>query len=331
MKLWQHPRLAGALCALAVLVCAAAPAVFLATADAAALGRTAAVQDLYTAPVPSGDDYYLLRQLTERAAQSQTAYTPLPQGDAAQDRMLYVGARSDIGGMTASSVYRDTMDAVLQDLAGSGALAPAWAAWACDWAETGPYTDYDGTQYWLEMPYYATDSLGFITLKRFALDETGTLYTACSLTMDSRTGAVVDIWLSAPYDYFGGRAAQQAALEAAAEAALEGAATGEADVAAGSAEPSMPDETALHAFAEQAGLAALGDWAVPQDSLYPNALYSQNGAALITASLYPYTTMTGSVSGGETAHTRWVYSLTLQPCTAEELPRAVPENLPGTP
>ena len=134
------------------------------------------------------------------------------------DRVLYVGARSDIGGMTASSVYRDTMDAVLQDLATSGALAPAWAAWACDWAETGPYTDYDGTQYWLEMPYYATDSLGFITLKRFALDETGTLYTACSLTMDSRTGAVVDIWLSAPYDYFGGRAAQQAALEAAAEA-----------------------------------------------------------------------------------------------------------------
>ena len=60
MKLWQHPRLAGALCALAVLVCAAAPAVFLAAADAAALGRTAAVQDPYTAPVPSGDDYYLL-------------------------------------------------------------------------------------------------------------------------------------------------------------------------------------------------------------------------------------------------------------------------------
>ena len=50
MKLWQHPRLAGALCALAVLVCAAAPAVFLAAADAAALGRTAAVQDPYTAP-----------------------------------------------------------------------------------------------------------------------------------------------------------------------------------------------------------------------------------------------------------------------------------------
>ena len=321
MKLWQHPRLAGALCALAVLVCAAAPAVFLAAADAAALGRTAAVQDPYTAPVPSGDDYYLLRQLTERAAQRQTVYTPPLQGDAAQDRMLYVGARSDIGGMTADTTYRDTMDAVLQDLAESGALAPAWAAWACDWAETGPYTDYDGTQYWLEMPYYATDSLGFITLKRFALDETGTLYTACSLTMDSRTGAVVDIWLSAPYDYFGGRAAQQAALEAAAEAAA----------AAGSAEPPMPDEAALHAFAEQAGLAALGDWAVPQDSLYPHALYSQNGAALITASLYPYTTMTGSVSGGETAHTRWVFSLTLQPCTAEELPRAVPETLPENP
>ena len=241
--------------------------------------------------------------------------------------MLYVGARSDIGGMTASSVYRDTMDAVLQDLAASGGAGPPTGP---PGPATGPRPARTPTttarKYWLEMPYYATDSLGFITLKRFALDETGTLYTACSLTMDSRTGAVVDIWLSAPYDYFGGRAAQQAALEAAAEAALQATATGEADAAAGSAEPPMPDEAALHAFAEQAGLAALGDWAVPQDSLYPHALYSQNGAALITASLYPYTTMTGSVSGGETAHTRWVYSLTLQPCTAEELPRAVPET-----
>lgn len=325
MKLWQHPRLAGALCALAVLVCAAAPAVFLAAVDAAALGRTAAVQDPYAAPVPSGDDYYLLRQLQERAAQSPYAYAP-PEEAVAQGLTLYIGAQNSIGSMTFNSLYRDTMNTVLQNLADSGALAPAWAAWGSDWADEGPYTDYDGTQYWLDMPYYTTDSLGFITLKRFALDETGTLYTACSLTMDSRTGAVTDIWLSAPYDYFGGLATQQVALEAAAQAALEAAATGEVDAAGGSTAPPTPDETALHAFAEQAGLAALGDWAVPQDSLYPHALYSQNGAALITASVYPYTTMTGSVSGGETAHTRWVFSLTLQPCTAEELPRAVPET-----
>ena len=94
MKLWQHPRLAGALCALAVLVCAAAPAVFLAAADAAALGRTAAVQDPYTAPVPSGDDYYLLRQLAERAAQSQTAYTPLPPGRLPRRTVCCTSARA---------------------------------------------------------------------------------------------------------------------------------------------------------------------------------------------------------------------------------------------
>ena len=40
MKLWKKPRLAAALCAVVVLVCAAAPAVFLSVVDAASLGRT---------------------------------------------------------------------------------------------------------------------------------------------------------------------------------------------------------------------------------------------------------------------------------------------------
>ena len=35
MSLWNHPRLTAALCTVAVLGCAAAPAVFLAAADAA--------------------------------------------------------------------------------------------------------------------------------------------------------------------------------------------------------------------------------------------------------------------------------------------------------
>ena len=39
MSLWNHPRLTAALCTVAVLGCAAAPAVFLAAADAASLGR----------------------------------------------------------------------------------------------------------------------------------------------------------------------------------------------------------------------------------------------------------------------------------------------------
>lgn len=52
MKLWKKPRLAAALCAVVVLVCAAAPAVFLSVVDAASLGHSQAVADPYTAPTP---------------------------------------------------------------------------------------------------------------------------------------------------------------------------------------------------------------------------------------------------------------------------------------
>lgn len=57
MKLWKKPRLAAALCAVVVLVCAAAPAVFLSVVDAASLGHSQAVADPYTAPTPTADDY----------------------------------------------------------------------------------------------------------------------------------------------------------------------------------------------------------------------------------------------------------------------------------
>ena len=66
MKLWEHPRLTGALCAAAVLACAAMPAAFLAVTDAAYIGRVVPVADPYTAPTPTADDYYILRQLAAR-------------------------------------------------------------------------------------------------------------------------------------------------------------------------------------------------------------------------------------------------------------------------
>ena len=53
MKLWEHPRLTGALCAAAVLACAAMPAAFLAVTDAAYIGRVVPVADPYTAPTPT--------------------------------------------------------------------------------------------------------------------------------------------------------------------------------------------------------------------------------------------------------------------------------------
>ena len=92
MKLWKNPRLAAALCAVVVLVCAAAPAVFLSVVDAASLGHSQAVADPYTAPTPTADDYYLLRQLSARQL-TQSKYTFQP-GDTGQERK-----RGDLSGV----------------------------------------------------------------------------------------------------------------------------------------------------------------------------------------------------------------------------------------
>lgn len=154
-------------------------------------------------------------------------------------------------------------------------LPGVWAAQQDTAAEADSYTDYDGRWYDLSAAFCATDSLGFVTVRRYTL-QGDMLLTRSSVTMDSRTGAVVEVWLSLP---------------------------------AGDAEAlPLPDETALRAFAAQAGLESLGDWAVPADSTYRCALCSENGRALITASTHPYTY--GSYTG--TAGDRWYYSLSLQ-------------------
>ena len=82
MSLWNHPRLTAALCTVAVLGCAAAPAVFLAAADAASFGRVETVADPYVAPTPTADDYYILRQLAARSrnAESEREQRPAPAG-----------------------------------------------------------------------------------------------------------------------------------------------------------------------------------------------------------------------------------------------------------
>lgn len=93
MKLWKKPRLAAALCAVVVLVCAAAPAVFLSVVDAASLGHSQAVADPYTAPTPTADDYYLLRQLSARQL-TQSKYTFQP-GDTGQVYSFWLSTPAD--------------------------------------------------------------------------------------------------------------------------------------------------------------------------------------------------------------------------------------------
>lgn len=293
MSLWQHPRWMAGLCAAVVVTCAAAPAVFLMGVDAAFLGHSETVQDAYTAPVPSGDDYYILRQLTARQEQ-QSSLAPVPENkeDPARPALkMYVGAQNSLENMANGYAYQDTVNTTLQNLADRGAIDSQWAAWATDWGGVDQaYTGYDSVYYPLNVPYYATDSLGFVTLKRFALEQ-GSLYTAFSMTMDSRTGVVTQLWISAPRQ--------------------------------GDTPPPAPDEEALRAFADQAGLENLGDWQVPSNSPYPNALYSPNGEALITALVSPYEYSGWTNTAGTVTSQRWFLSLSLQPCTEEELPSLV--------
>ena len=90
MSLWNYPRLTAALCTVAVLGCAAAPAVFLAAADAASLGRVETVADPYVAPTPTADDYYILRQLAARSRTAERAREPRPAEDLPAPKILSV-------------------------------------------------------------------------------------------------------------------------------------------------------------------------------------------------------------------------------------------------
>ena len=274
MSLQKHPRIAAALCAAAVLLCAAMPAALLTVTDAAYFGRIETVADPYTAPTPTADDYYILRQL---AARGQTAHTDAPQEETPQGPKMYIGAAESLSTMQyADSTTANAAETALKALAEAGAVPELWAAQALEGpAQYTFYTDYDGNEYDLGSAYCTVDSLGFVTVRRFS-KQNETLFTRYSVTMDSRTGAVIEVWLSLP--------------------------------AADIDRVHLPDETALRAFAAQAGLDSLGDWAVPADSPYGCALASENGGALITASTHPYTYGSYTAENSD----RWYYSLSLQ-------------------
>ena len=120
MKLWEHPRLTGALCAAAVLACAVMPAAFLAVTDAAYIGRVVPVADPYTAPTPAADDYYILRQLAARRQDS--AELPRAEEPAAPGTpKMYIGASASLESMSYA-------DAATADAAGVNVTAYKYLA-----------------------------------------------------------------------------------------------------------------------------------------------------------------------------------------------------------
>ena len=274
------------LCALAVACSAAAPAAVLAAADARTMNTVRRSVQPFTASVPCADDYYILRQLTLRSEGRNEQPRELPDLPNA-DRGLFIGASTSLSTMTAGyeSIYEKAR-AALEHLADSGVLPAPWLdAMVTPEQQAGMFYDAGGAEYWLGYPYYSVDTLGFVTITMFTL-RGQQARTAWTLTLDSRTGQVVSLWLSAeaPFGEVEWTDGEQAVLE--------------------HADPlPAPDKDALLAWANELGLETLGDWTEPGGS-YSNALYSPNGRALLTAASHPYT-----ADGG----TYWYLSMAVTP------------------
>ena len=157
------------------------------------------VADPYTAPTPTGKDYYLLRQLRARQTQ-RTAVEAEPAEAAPMRPQIYISQNASyFGSMDWNTDYKITVADALQSLADAGAIPQPWVDCALDWTDTESpdYTDYSGSYYPMNTVYYTFDSVGVLVLRRcMVLD--GSVCTALSLTMDSRTGQVISVWISAP-------------------------------------------------------------------------------------------------------------------------------------
>ena len=284
----RNARRLTALCALAVACSAAAPAAVLAAADARTMNTVRRSVQPFTASVPCADDYYILRQLTLRSEGRNEHPQELPELPNA-DRGLFIGASTSLSTMTAGyeSIYEKAR-AALEHLADSGVLPAPWLdAMVTPEQQAGMFYDAGGAEYWLGYPYYSVDTLGFVTITMFTL-RGQQARTAWTLTLDSRTGQVVSLWLSAeaPFGEVEWTDGEQAVPER--------------------ADPlPTPDKDALLAWANELGLETLGDWTEPGGS-YSNALYSPNGRALLTAASHPYT-----ADGG----TYWYLSMAVTPET----------------
>lgn len=286
----RNARRLTALCALAVACSAAAPAAVLAAADARTMNTVRRSAQPFTASVPCADDYYILRQLTLRSEGRNEQARELPELPNA-NRGLFIGASTSLTTMTAGyeSIY-DKARAALEHLADSGVLPAPWLdAMVTPEQQANMFYFYDagGAEYWLGYPYYSVDTLGFVTITMFTL-RGQQARTAWTLTLDSRTGQVVSLWLSAeaPFGEVEWTDGEQAVLVR--------------------ADPlPTPDKDALLAWANELGLETLGDWTEPGGS-YTNALYSPNGRALLTAACHPYT-----ADGG----TYWYLSMAVTPET----------------
>lgn len=185
MKLKAKRGLLLAVCAAAIVPLAAIPLGWFALTDAALVGQRQDQETPYTSMVPTGDDYYLLRQLNTRVKLAQRSYSgPMYSTGDGVEGMYLSGATYSSGMTYAADDMQQYRDEVLQTLVEGGVLPQAW------WDQVKEEIDY-----WAAPTYYSTDSLGFLRLKTYV----GENSQVCLLNMevDSLTGKVVALWISA--------------------------------------------------------------------------------------------------------------------------------------
>lgn len=185
MKLKAKRGLLLAVCAAAIVPLAAIPLGWFALTDAALVGQRQDQETPYTSLVPTGDDYYLLRQLNTRVKLAQRSYSgPMYSTGDGVEGMYLSGATYSSGMTYAADDMQQYRDEVLQTLVEGGVLPQAW------WDQVKEEIDY-----WAAPTYYSTDSLGFLRLKTYV----GENSQVCLLNMevDSLTGKVVALWISA--------------------------------------------------------------------------------------------------------------------------------------
>ena len=235
MKLKAKRGLLLAVCAAAIVPLAAIPLGWFALTDAALVGQRQNQETPYTSMVPTGDDYYLLRQLNTRVKLALRGSTGPMYSEEDGVQGMYVSGATYSGGMNyADSDMVDYRDEVLKTLVEGGVLPQTWYDQVMEEID-----------YWAGSTYYSTDSLGFLRLKTYVGENSGICL--LNLEVDSRTGKVVSLWISA----------------------LQG--------------HEIDASTALPAWVELNELDGLGDWAVPTGTDYEQSgLYSQNGQALMT-------------------------------------------------
>lgn len=185
MKLKAKRGLLLAVCAAAIVPLAAIPLGWFALTDAALVGQRQDQETPYTSLVPTGDDYYLLRQLNTRVELAQKSVAgPLYTEEDGVQGMYLSGATYSADMAYADSTMEQYRDELLRTLVDGGVLPQAWMD------QINQEMDY-----WAGTTYYSTDSLGFVRLVTCVGENSDICI--LNLEADSLTGKVVALWISA--------------------------------------------------------------------------------------------------------------------------------------